>query len=179
MINKTLKTNIHNFYNSLSVPKKNNVDQNIKYVKIPYVPQLSEKLNNILKPYNIRVAHQNTNNLKFAYTQLKDKIPKNQQTHVVYKIPCNNCEEVYIGQTQQHLKERLKGHKYQNNLTALKKHQLNTGHRFDFDNTSILNKEINYRARNVLEMIQINKHPNAVNDKIETEGLSKIYHSIL
>lgn len=121
----------------------------------------------------------NHNTLKPLYTKLKDSIPIKKQTHIVYKIPCNDCQGVYIGQTQQHLEERIKAHKYAKNSTALKKHTNQLSHTFDFNNVSVLQKEQNTRARGILEMIEIKKYPNSVNDRSEIENLSKIYFQLL
>jgi hypothetical protein len=158
---------------------KQNLAENVKYVSIPYIQGLSEKLNKIVKPHNIKLAYKNTNNLNYLYTKLKDKIPLKKQTHVVYKIPCGGCNGIYIGQTQQHLNERINGHKFSNNTTALKKHSSNNGHNFNFDQVTILKKENNNKARNIMEMIQIKKHKHAINDKTDITNLSKIYYSIL
>lgn len=171
---------MHRFYNASRFKKKGDSEiPNIKYISLPYVNGLSQKLNKVFLPYNIKLSHKNSNNLKQFFTKIKDPVPITKQTHTVYKIPCNNCDSVYIGQTSQHLSERLNGHKYSQNSTALKKHSLNTGHKFNFNNTQILNKEQNTKSRNVLELIQIKKHQNAVNDKNEIANLSKIFYSII
>lgn len=133
----------------------------------------------MFKQYNIKLTYKSNQNFSGMFSKLKDKIPKDKQTHVVYKIPCQNCNSVYIGQTQQLLSERIKGHKYAKNSTALKKHSENKKHSFNFNDVKIINKETKYKARNILEMIQIKNHPNAVNDRTEIKHLSKIYNSIL
>ena len=46
---------------------------------------------------------------KTVVSQLKDITPTLQQSHVVYEVSCQ-CEKKYVGQTRQHLKERLKQH---------------------------------------------------------------------
>lgn len=178
-IHKIIKQRLHKFYNKSKFTKPNNININPKYICLPYVEGLSQKLNKIFSPYNIKLAHKTSNNLNCIFTKLKDKIPHKKQTHLIYKISYPDCNQVYIGQTIQYLEERLNGHKYAKNKTALKKHINNTGHNFDFDNTKILIKETNNKARNVHEMIQIKKHHNAVNDKTEVGNLSKIYYSIL
>lgn len=178
MINKIFKSRIHKFYNSQQILKTNNTE-NKKFVTLPYIPQLSENISNILKQHNIQTAHKNINNLKFLYSKLKDKNPLNKTTHCIYEIPCQHCDTVYIGQTKQLLEERIKGHKYSNNITALNKHCSNTGHRFNFNNIKILNKEQNQKTRLILESIYIQKNPNACNDKTDTENLSNIYNLLI
>jgi len=41
----------------------------------------------------------------------KDKPDKESTTGVVYKIKCNDCNKIYIGQTNRALKIRIKEHK--------------------------------------------------------------------
>lgn len=113
------------------------------------------------------------------FSKLKDKVPPLKQSHIVYQIPCNNCNGVYIGQTSQNLYERLKGHKYSNNSTSLRKHAINKKHTFNYDNITILTKELNNKSRTVLEAIHIQKNKNSINDRTEIQNLSNIYFPIL
>lgn len=79
----------------------------------------------------------------------------------------------------QYLNERIKGHKYQQNNTALKKHTKTTKHTFNFENTKILHKETNEKARNILESIYIKRNNHACNNKTDIKNLPKLYHPIL
>lgn len=178
-IDSIFKGRLHKYYNKSKFKNKNEKNEKCKYIPLPYVNQLSERLDKILAPYNFKIAHKNYNNLKFTSSYIKDKVPVSKQTHIVYKIPCKDCQSVYIGQTMQHLNDRLNGHKYSKNITALKKHINQTKHSFNFDNTKIINKEFNCRAREILELINIKKHPNAVNDRNEISKITTSYYSIL
>ena len=40
-----------------------------------------------------------------------DKISDEEKTEVVYKIPCKNCERVYVGETGRPLGTRVKEHR--------------------------------------------------------------------
>ena len=63
----------------------------------------------------------------------------------VYAIPCNNCNNIYIGQTGRSLKERLKEHerairgKYNSN--ALYRHQSETNHCCDITKTKMVEQK--------------------------------------
>ena len=151
--------------------------QTTKYIALPYVNKLSEKIQHIMNPYSIKIGHSSKNNLASLYTRLKAPTPLLKQSHCVYEIPCT-CDRFYIGQTEQLLEERLKGHKYAKNVTALKKHQDDTGHKFNFKDVKILRKETNYKARSVLEVIEIMKNKKAVNDRSDI-NLSKHYKLIV
>lgn len=180
-IKKIITQRLNKHYNSHN-QQKNAHNQNISnktYITIPYIKDLSEKLNKCVKPYNLHIANKNHNNLRMLHTRLKAPTPFEKQTHLIYKIPCDDCDSTYIGQTKQYLKNRLQGHKSSKNLTALKKHENNSGHKFNLDKTKIIAKESNYYARNVLEMIHIKKDKNSINDRTDISNLSKIYHSLI
>jgi len=75
--------------------------------------------------------------------------------NVVYNINCNDCEHVYIGQTKRKLKCRVNEHK--NALTNLDiksnvaEHAFKTNHNINFNNTKIIYRETNHKARKFLE----------------------------
>ena len=181
LINKITNKRIHAFYNSLSHKnKQGNSNQPSKYFSIPYVNNLSEKIEKIFKHHDINITHKSQNHIKQFFTKLKSETPKMKKTHVIYKIPCNDCNMKYIGQTSQYLQERIKAHKYAKSAsTALNKHKTDTNHTFNYDETSILGIEHHSYKRNILEMIHINLDPNCVNNKSEINNLSKIYQTIL
>lgn len=94
-------------------------------------------------------------------------------------MKCKECPGIYIGQTTQYIKERINGHRYSKNSTALKKHETTFNHEFDFDNFEILHRETNSKIRTFLEMIYIQREKNSINDRTDLKNLSKIYYNIL
>jgi len=51
-----------------------------------------------------------------------------QNTGVVYRLDCENCEQVYIGQTKRNIETRIKEHK--NNIkNASRNYSVVTNHR--------------------------------------------------
>ena len=125
----------------------------------------------MFKKYDTTVCHTANNLLAANYTKLKPKIPKNQKSNIIYQIPCDNCEGVYIGQTSQYLENRIKSHRYdRRNETALTKHVKTKNHIFDFNNTKIIKTEQNIKKREFLEMIEIQKiHIPLTTKKIPTD----------
>ncbi|KAI4459402.1 tgf-beta family [Holotrichia oblita] len=119
-----------------------------------------------LKKSNIHITFIPTNN-RHLFTNLKTPIKHDNQSNVVYKLDCKDCNKCYIGQTKQYLKKRIYNHQYTvtHNVTAetaLSKHSKDRRHNFDFQNIKILKKENNYKKRLIYEMIYIKKDENAV-----------------
>lgn len=177
-IKKIIKQRTHKLYNTENSTNKK--EEPITFIPIPYVPSLSEKIENILKPYsNVKIAHKPHIQIKQLYSKLKSPTPLTETSHVVYKINCNNCEGVYIGQTEQKLKDRLKGHKYSKTQTALYKHKTENGHTFNYDETVVLDRETNKKSREFLEMIHIKQNEKSINDRSDIKYLHNIYSTIL
>ena len=70
--------------------------QNPKYIPLPYVQGHSEKLSDILKPFNIKIAPCNENNLSNFFKSAKDHISKLDTADVIYNIPYTGCTASYI-----------------------------------------------------------------------------------
>ena len=83
-----------------------------------------------------------------------------EQNGLIYSFACNDCAGVYIEQTGQKLKNRIKQHISDRNTKTLKvnctaayQHSKTLNHTFDFVNTRILTKENNLRKRLTVEAI--------------------------
>jgi len=179
LINTIFKNRIHLFYNQFQ-PKNISQKNSKNYLSLPYISGLSEKISGTFREHNITVAHKGYNLLKSNFSKLKSKIPKDKKSHVIYEIPCKDCEGVYIGQTSQYLKNRLYGHRYdRKNKTALTNHVLEKKHTIDYENTKILRTENHTKKREFHEMIEIQKNKKSINAKSDTKNLSKIYFNLI
>ena len=49
----------------------------------------SERIQKVLKPFNIYLRNQSSHTLESQLIKLKDKIPIKEKTDVVYRIHCN------------------------------------------------------------------------------------------
>ena len=94
---------------------------------------------------------------KSEKSNLKEKTPKDLQSGVIYRIPCLDCEGVYIGQTGRYLKTRLTEHQRSvkpsnfassSTKTALAEHAFGEFHRFDFDSTENCKLQKKISSRN-------------------------------
>ncbi len=79
-------------------------------VCIPYVPKTSESTRRTLNPADIRVVFAFTNTLGESLTHVKDSIPKDNASQLVYKLSCQDCTTVYIGETSKSVADRMKEH---------------------------------------------------------------------
>ena len=87
----------------------------------------------------------------------KGKDPSKQNNKIVYRIPCNDCEKIYIGESRRKRDKRIFEHK-----TAIRKkdmnsdivkHILNTQHTMDFTKTETLTKETVWKRRTIKESL--------------------------
>ena len=68
-------------------------------VTLLYIRHLSESIRGILNPLGIRTCFHPYQNLRWTLVHLKDRIPLQQRSGVVFRITCRTCTKVYIGQT--------------------------------------------------------------------------------
>lgn len=185
-INKIIRERVHVLYNGRNENKKASNEEKTqkKLVVIPYVRNVSEKINKVLKGYDIQTVNKNNNTIRNIYPHIKSKTQKEDKTHTVYSIPCGGCEGTYVGQSKQYLKNRLRAHAYgikgrNGENTALKKHVAETGHSFKFKETRVIIQEKNEKKRLIKEMIEIKKDNKSINFKQDIEGLSNIYFKLI
>ena len=159
----------------------------IKYFSIPYIGKSSGIIRNFLQSLDsnicISFGRYNTSKENF-FTKIKDKNPLDQNSGVVYSVPCLGCPKVYVGETSQYLKSRISQHKHdvksRRTSTALACHTLDMGHQFDFDNVCVVGREDNGSKRKILEVINIVKNiERTVNYKTDTNNLASVYMSII
>jgi len=75
----------------------------------------------------------------------KDKITNENRNNIVYRIPCNDCDCIYIGQSKQKFCKRLYEHGYaikkRDEKNALAMHVMKTGHTINFEKANIVDTE--------------------------------------
>ncbi|CAF1477987.1 unnamed protein product [Didymodactylos carnosus] len=96
-------------------------------------------------------------------------------TGVVYKIKCDHCTQVYIGQTKLAVMERMQQHRRElkeKGKSAASDHMLNNkNHVARFDQPIILARETNWKKREIKETLITIKHQPAAYNKISHELL--------
>ena len=74
---------------------------------------------NSLPQCNIKIILKSTNRVSSLF-RFKDVIPKELQSHTVYKFSCGNCSGIYYGKTERHLNVRSSEHIGISHLTEKK-----------------------------------------------------------
>lgn len=168
---------------------------NKKYKSLTYIEGLSENITKITKMYtnNIQIAHKSHVCLNNIFTKLKDKVPFNRRTDLIYQIPClgsgepnEKCNLTYVGQTKQFLEKRIKNHKYDIRKpyeqlvpkTAVVQHFQDLGHYPDFENTTILGTQKHYGKRLTIEALHIYTQ-NTYNLRRDVEDISPVFCAIV
>ena len=70
------------------------------FVIIPYIQGVTEPIKRILNSHNVKVAQKPFQTLGHIFAKPKDPVTKEQRTDAIYSIPCNDCDNEYIGQTK-------------------------------------------------------------------------------
>lgn len=161
-----------------------------KYIGIPYIKGLYHKLKYMLKEHSFTLVGYALKPLdRVFFSNLKDPIPKECQSSVVYEATCE-CGCQYIGITKQYLHSRFKQHIYdsksktnnsttQKKVSALSTHLAENNHNITFDDFKIIEREANYRKRNILEMLHIKKRNNTMNKITDAEHIKSFYDNII
>ena len=155
---------------------------------VPYVQGLSESVQRIFKRHGISCALKPTNKLRSLLVHPKDPRPKINTSHCVYKIPCANCPQPYIGETERHLYVRVKEHsdsvaKVANqkftrarasqsteeyNQSACADHVAQRNHVIDFENASVLATHCHTKlGRQIRESIWVRSQPHGTFNRNE------------
>lgn len=129
---------------------------------LPYVKNVTDKIGRVLSKNNVQAIFKPCRTVASLLSNPKEKIPLEHQG--VYKIPCNDCDLAYIGQTNRKISARIEEHKNaiakKQSTSALVQHINNTGHSINFQESSMLAAEKRLHPRIIREAIEIEKHEN-------------------
>ena len=105
-------------------------ESKFNYFKLPYIGDCSKSLNvqlnklckNYCKEVKIRLVYAP---YKIgSMFSLKDNLPSDLKSNVVYKFQCRRCNASYIGETQRHINVRIKEHLVSDKNSQVNKHLL-------------------------------------------------------
>lgn len=113
-----------------------------KRISVPYFPAISNKLQHVLKKYDIDVVVSSQNTLKSKLCNYKDQRPTPEKSGI-YSVKCNDCSSVYIGQTRRPVSTRLQEHfsavTHKRTLkSSVAAHMVHEGHTVDEQNSGLI-----------------------------------------
>ena len=134
-------------------------------VVIPYSRGLSEDVRRICRRYDIRVAFRSGRSLRSTLARVKDRLPTELSSGVVYQVPCS-CGKVYIGETIRRLETRIKEHKDacrkgETNKSAIAEHVWGLQHPIKWDEVAIIDKSDRMIELRLKEAMHIQLRPSA------------------
>jgi len=112
----------------------------------------------------------------------KDRTEKEDQTGVVYHIPCTDCSSVYVGETGRKLKVRLKEHKsIAPSASSPVSAHTKSGHTIDWAGVKNLEKDSRTDTRRtcIREAIHIKREAHPKLNTSQGYQLSPIYSTLL
>ena len=127
-------------------------------------------MSRVLHRHGIGAAFYAPDTLKNRLVHLKDKLPINYKSNVVYQIDCHDCDKSYVGKTIRNLGERTKEHSSSVRLkqpekSALAKHCLDNNHEVNTERPKILTTARNDMELITKEAIYIQSLPNLMNNQ--------------
>ena len=126
---------------------------------LPYISGISEDIRRVCSRHNLRVVFRPGQTLRTMLSRVKDRLPREKHSKVVYRIPCD-CGKVYIGETTRRLETRLKEHrdahyKGKTETSAVAEHAWNTLHSIQWDDTTIVGQARGTRELRIMEALHI------------------------
>ena len=179
-----IEQSIKIFLDKLFVPKKVYLTAPKKelFIILPYLGTMSSNLKrklkicfrNSLPQCNIKIIFKSTNRLSNLF-RFKDVIPKELQSHLVYKFSCGNCNVTYYGKTERHIKVRsgehlgvspLTGKRVACKQSAVSDHLLLENHNCDFNDFTTLCRDNNGFRLSIKESLLISRDSPVLNKNI-------------
>ena len=174
----SLIVSLKNFLNQKKTKKQcehNNI------ITLPFFPQISNQISNILKKFKFHTIFYPTNKIRFSF--IKDPIGIDNNWGI-YEISCQRNLK-YIGQTKRALKYRINEHKNYVKKEELAKssiaaHCWSNNHVFNFSSPKIIQKCSNIYHLDFLEAFHILKNShNLVNDLSSTPFISPVWKELI
>lgn len=152
-----------------------------KRFSFEYIPEVTNLTEKLFKKYNIEMVHASGRKLKNLLGSTKDQIDKNLSSGI-YKISCEDCEKIYIGQTKRNIKTRFKEHcshiKYNRpQKSAVASHVLSNDHfNITDENNLTLIKQINKKSHlDAWESIEMMRNKNRLMNFEDAPIISNLF----
>ncbi|BHF66391.1 hypothetical protein SprV_0200940800 [Sparganum proliferum] len=148
---------------------------------LPYIKGVSEVTERIAAELGVGIAHRPKATMRNRVMKIKDRLKPEEQSGVVYRIPCQNCLCNYTGQTGRMLGSRIHEHKLAvwrgDALSQVAAHTYEMCHEFNFAATKIVAHAGNKTGRELIEALASDE--NSVNRLIDLAPAYRALHSHL
>ena len=151
-------------------------------VVLPYIRGLSESIRRILTPLQIRTCFKPHRTLRNILVHPKDPVPPDQKKGVVYRVPCGDCDQTYVGQTARTLHIRRREHmraltNADPSSSALAEHAMAQRHSIAWGEAEVLDSNSLLHQRCAIEAWHIRSQANPMNR--ETGLLPPAYNPLI
>ena len=128
---------------------------------IPFIAGLSERMQKYLKKEGLKLVFSKGRTLYNDLCKLKNLMPMEQKSDVVYRFECKTCGLTYIGETCQTFQARRGQHQRDVRLrekkNAIYMHlKSNRRHKIDWEKGRFLDQEQHWQKRKIKESLYIN-----------------------
>ena len=157
---------------------------------LPFHPTYSKKIKTAMQRYDVSTTFSSPPFLMTVLNTNKTPGPKHSTCNTIYKIPCKDCNDFYIGQTCRPVIKRIKEHEACHRLnnyidsignikSAPAKHSHELDHTIDWNNTTILTVVQNRTQLNLLEHAAITVNEPPMNRQHKGPRISPLWQPIL
>lgn len=179
-LNGMIKRHQRNIHRSETTTLSREKDERVRFIGMTYFPKVTDRLKNVFHENGLAIAYRSNNKIKSNLLSTKDKIDKNDRSGI-YEVKCGteNCNKVYVGQTQRAARVRFKEHKKcidsgTVSNSAIAQHVVINEHDVRPEDFRLIKEANGFHRLNTLEAIHIHKHKN--NALNRNDGIT---HSIL
>ena len=159
-------------------------------ILLPFLAGYQKSIKSTLQRYDISTTFSSPTTLISLLNTNKAPAPKSNTMNTIYKVPCKDCDDYYIGQTCRPLIKRIKEHEAcqrLNNFTdsignkksAPAKHSHDMQHTIDWSNTTILTTAADRHQLNLLEHAAISTYNPPMNRQHKGPRVSPLWTPIL
>ena len=98
---------------------------------------------------------------------VEQDVPELRRKGVVYKVPCSECDYVYIVETGRTLEKRLSEHRSavrkNDRKNGIAVHAWDKGHQVKWESAKVKEVETNLANRRIMEALHIQRLPHTTN----------------
>ena len=134
---------------------------------LPYVREVSEKLEKVCAPLGVKTIFRPQKTLRSIVMQVKQKTPMEKRINVVYEVPCRDCQLTYIEETRSTMKKKIMEHKYAvktgDPKNGIAVHAQKSQHSIDWEGAKVQATATACWNRRSMEAIHIRKKGKSMN----------------